>query len=179
MTTPGKVGQVATVRIRHQIYSNIEASWTEESRLGRLCQYVQAGLPSNDHSRLALLDGGEDCTLTNATLSACSGRTLLDADVSILTKAFAPAILHLPVLLPIIFTIANCKNAMVELGSARIVGENATGVVLEDSLVGFDGNRDRLLCNSSFQCALGLIHVGVRSHIANGDNQCWWRGSGA
>merc|ERR1712216_237919 len=44
--------------------------------------------------------------------------------------------------------------------------------MLEDGLVSFNGDRDRLLCDSSFQSTLCLVNIRVRSHTTDWDSHC-------
>jgi hypothetical protein len=55
---------------------------------------------------------------------------------------------------------------MIELLSASFIGQDAGLVVLEDLLIAFDRDGDRLLRHGGLESALRLIHVGVTSHIA-------------
>mmetsp|Transcript_53684 Transcript_53684/g.85411 ORF Transcript_53684/g.85411 Transcript_53684/m.85411 type:complete len:210 (+) Transcript_53684:63-692(+) len=130
----------------------------------------------NSHNDIAtgrFLQCWERCALSNATFSPVRSFALRDANVAVFAERCAPAILHLPILLAIVFTITNGKHSMVESGSTCIIGENTTCVVLENILVCFDGNRYRLLCDSCFQSILGLVNICMLHYIAHLKNQVW------
>lgn len=55
---------------------------------------------------------------------------------------------------------------MVEVRAASIISEHATCVVLEDLLVGLDGDRDGLLCNGGLEVTLGLSYVCMPCNVA-------------
>jgi hypothetical protein len=143
------------------------------------CETHQA-IPTSDHHIVRRsLDRREGCTLANAALSTCFSVTLLDADVAILAEASAPTILHLPKLHAIINAITDGKHAMVQILSARVIGEHTTCVVLEDRLVRLDGNGDGLLRDSGFQCHFRCGHVSVLRDIADSKRLGHWLGGAA
>jgi len=74
-----------------------------------------------------------------------------DSDVTTLTPAGAPGVLDNPVSLVTFGSETNDQDTVVELSSAVSAVEDTTGVALEGTLVGFNGNGDWALADSSSQ----------------------------
>jgi hypothetical protein len=72
-------------------------------------------------------------------------------DVSFVTPGWAPRVLDEEVILTVLGTIADSKDTVVKLGTARGASDNTLGVTLEGHLVSLNGNRDGLLSNGSLQ----------------------------
>merc|ERR1712203_171442 len=103
----------------------------------------------------------EDAALALATLA------LQHADVAILTERRAPRILHLPVLLATVNTIADGQDTMIQVGSAQIGAEDTFGVQLKERAVGLNCNRHRAFSNSLLQSLLCCIDI-----LVAGDGRC-------
>jgi len=102
--------------------------------------------------------------------------SLLKANISVVTPRWAPAVLHLPVVHSIVSAIPYQQDSVVGVG-ATAACDNSTSVVLEDSLIGLDGDGDGLLLKGRLQIgitaagekATTLIHTGDSAGLqANG-----------
>jgi len=81
-----------------------------------------------------------------------------DLDVSIDTPVGTPGVLDEEVFLSVFGTISDCEDSVVEGGSAGGGGEDTTGILLEDSLVGLDGDGNWALVEGGLELVwvLGL-----------------------
>ena len=119
-------GSIFTRTIEHKYHGKSPVSRAERHSL-------------YDERLSGTLDGGERRQLPDPALSA-SRLALRNADVSVLTEDCAPTVFHFPIRLAIVDAIANGKNTMIKAGSASIVGEHPTRVMLEDGFVRLDGD---------------------------------------
>ena len=83
-------------------------------------------------------DGDEGWVREDTANVAGSGT---DLDVTIVTPSSTPLILNEEELLSVLSSVSDSQDTVIE-GSSASRGNNTGGVVLESSLVGFDGNRD-------------------------------------
>ena len=93
-----------------------------------------------------------------------------DLDVSLSTPGWSPRVLHEEVLLAVLGSVADGEDTVVESGAAS-VGDDTTGVSLEDELVGLDG-RSELRSNGESKLSSLLCERGwylCRFHRGDGD----------
>jgi len=92
-----------------------------------------------------------------------------DHDVTLISPVWSPGVSDDVVRLSVLVSISDSGDGVIELGSASGGVENTTGVTLESHLVGFDGNRDWSLGDSSKKLAgrVGLDGVDL------GDESFW------
>merc|ERR1740139_1837135 len=77
-----------------------------------------------------------------------------------ITPARTPAVLHLPVISSGISAIADQQYTVISVGSTA-VGNDTSSVVLEDVLVGLNGNGHRLLLSRRHQVIVGGFAEGA------------------
>ena len=90
----------------------------------------------------------ERLKLDTADTSSVNGG---DLDVSLVSPRGSPGVSDDVVLLSVLGSVSNGSNGVIELGSASSGVQNTGGVVLENSLVGLDGNRHWLLVDGSLE----------------------------
>jgi len=101
-----------------------------------------------------------DSTLASSVLNG-------DSDVSLLSPLGGPGVLDDVVLGSGggIGIVSDSEDTMVKLGSASS-GDDSTGVPMEDSLIGLDGNGDWSFVKSSFKgCWVASWDILVSSHL--------------
>jgi len=74
-----------------------------------------------------------------------------NSNESFFSPGSSPGVLDDIVFLTILRSVSNCEDTMIELSSTGRAGDDTTGVMVEDILVGLDGNRDWLLFKSSLK----------------------------
>lgn len=90
----------------------------------------------------------ERLKLDTADTSSVNGG---DLNVSLVSPRGSPGVSDDVVVLSALGSVSNGGNGVIELGSASGGVQNTGGVVLEDSLVGLDGDRNWLLVDGSLE----------------------------
>jgi len=116
------------------------------------------------------LDAWVNRALLDPALAALLSGTPLDAPIAFLAVRSAPRILDLPILLASIGAIAHNEHPMIEVFAASFVCQDAARVVLEDSLVCLNCDRDGLLRHSGLERSFRLAYFGGASHVPNSDD---------
>ena len=99
------------------------------------------------------------------TAGTFSGGDHGKSHVAFLSPDGAPGVLHDPVFLTVLRSITNNKSGVIKVSSTARVVENTTFVLLEDSFVSLDGDRDWLLSD----CSLHLVSVVGFSELIGGN----------
>merc|ERR1719265_2713088 len=81
--------------------------------------------------------------VVGARIDATLVCSLHEAHEAVLTPGLSPAVLHLPVVVSAVSSIADEQHAVVGVGAA-LASDHTTCVVLEDVLICLDGNGNRL-----------------------------------
>jgi len=116
--------------------------------------------------------------LVDAADAGPACRAHADLDIAVVTPAGAPGVLNEPVsTVSGVSAIADSKDGVVDGGSASGGGNNTTGVLLEDSLISFDGNRVWLDHNSGLHKGVAATGIVVSSG-ALGVHDAWGEGGG-
>ena len=99
------------------------------------------------------------------TAGTLSGGGHGKSHVAFLSPASAPGVLHDPVFLTVLRSVTNNKGGVIKVSSTARVVENTTLVLLEDSFVSLNRDRDWLLGD----CSLHLVSVVGSSELVGGD----------
>jgi len=74
-----------------------------------------------------------------------------DLDVSLISPGSSPRVSDNVVVLSVFSSVTNSSDGVVKAGSAGLGVHNTRGVLLENGLVGLDGDGNWLLVNGSFK----------------------------
>lgn len=98
-------------------------------------------------------------------------------DVSVVTPGCTPGVLNEPVFGSVIRSPSDAKDTVVEVDTAGGSGEDSTGVLLEGSLVGLNGDGDWSLFELGLECiSIVLSDISVGSDLegsSDGGVACW------
>ena len=86
---------------------------------------------------------------------------LSNSNVTLVTPSSSPGVLDEEVVLSVKSTISDGENTVIEVGSTS-GGDDTAGVGLEGKLIGFNGNGDWLLGDSSLHLGDGLSNISER-----------------
>ena len=97
-----------------------------------------------------------------------------DLDIAFVSPGCAPGVLDEVILnTGCVSAVANCKNTVVQGGSTSTGGDDTSTVVLKDSCIGFNSDRDWAFGKGSFELGWvvdGDICVGLGTDDSLGDN---------